>query len=126
MIGPASHGTCMGNIGAVVGHPVKNVDDAARELAEGSPMINNLNADWDKQRNQIQGGVTIIGLTGTPTLGPKPGLFEDGDGYMPTAQLDMPGAKTVLMEGPHKTPLAHLWEVQYPGVVNAAFSVLGS
>jgi hypothetical protein len=29
------------------------------------------------------------------------------------------------MEGPHNTPLAHLWQVQYSGVVNAAFDVLG-
>ena len=36
-----------------------------------------------------------------------------------------PGAKTVVMEGPHNTPLAHLWQVQYSGVVNAAFDVLG-
>ncbi|HEY1087850.1 MAG TPA: alpha/beta hydrolase [Archangium sp.] len=125
MIGPASHGTYMGNIGNVVGNPIKNVDDAARELAVGSKMINDLNATWDQQRAQLPGGVTIIGTTGTPTLGPKKGVFEDGDGYMPTAQLDLPNAKTVLMEGPHNTPLAHLWQVQYSGVVNAAFDVLG-
>ncbi|MFL5320420.1 MAG: esterase/lipase family protein [Myxococcaceae bacterium] len=124
MIGPASHGTYLGNIGAVVGQPVKNVDDAARELAVGSKMINDLNADWDKQRGQIAGGVTIIGTTGTPTLGPAKGVFEDGDGYMPAAQLAMPGAKVVTMEGPHNTPLAHLWQVQYSGVVNAAFDAL--
>lgn len=123
-IGPASHGTYLGNIGNVVGDPIKNVDDASRELAVGSKMINDLNATWDKQKAQIPGGITIIGTTGTPTLGPKKGLFEDGDGYMPTAQLDMPGAKTVLMEGPHNTPLAHLWQVQYSGVVNAAMNVL--
>lgn len=126
MIGPASHGTYMGNIGQVAGHPFKNVDEASRELAVGSKMINGLNQRWDKQRAQIPGGVTIIGTTGTPTLGPAKGVFEDGDGYMPTAQLGMPGAKTVLMEGPHNTPLAHLWQVQYAGVVNAAFDVLGS
>jgi hypothetical protein len=125
MIGPASHGTYLGNIGNVVGDPLKNVDDAAGELAVGSKMINDLNGTWDRQRGQVAGGVTIIGTTGTPTLGPKRGLFEDGDGYMPTAQLDLPGAKTVLMEGPHNTPLAHLWQVQYSGVVNAAFDVLG-
>lgn len=125
-IGPASHGTYLGNIGQVAGNPMKNVDDASRELAVGSKMIDGLNADWDRQRHQIAGGVTIIGTTGTPTLGPKKGIFEDGDGYMPTAQLDMPGAKTVLMEGPHNTPLAHLWQVQYSGVVNAVFDVLGS
>ena len=125
MIGPASHGTYLGNIGAVVGNPVKNVDDASRELGVGSKMINDLNVTWDRQRAQIPGGVTIIGTTGTPTLGPKKGVFEDGDGYMPSAQLDMPGAKTVRMEGPHNTPLAHLWQVQYSGVVNAAFDALG-
>lgn len=125
MIGPASHGTYLGNIGNVIGDPIKNVDDAARELAVGSTMINDLNTNWDRQKGQIPGGITIIGTTGTPTLGPKKGVFEDGDGYMPTAQLAMPGAKTVLMEGPHNTPLAHLWQVQYSGVVNAAMDVLG-
>lgn len=125
MIGPASHGTYVGNIGAVVGEPVKNVDDAARELAVGSKLVNGLNATWDKQRSQVTGGITIIGTSGTPTLGPEKGVFEDGDGYMPTKQLPMPGAQTVVMEGPHNTPLAHLWQVQYSGVVNAAFDVLG-
>lgn len=125
LIGPASHGTFVGNIGAAVGQPVKNVDDAARELAVGSALVNRLNERWARQQQQLPGGVTIIGTTGTPTLGPKKGLFEDGDGYMPSAQLAMPGAKTVLMEGPHDTPLAHLWQVQYAGVVNAAFDVLG-
>ncbi len=123
-IGPASHGTYLGNIGDVVGAPVKNVDDAARELAVGSKMINGLNTTWGRQRAQLPGGVTIIGTTGTPTLGPAKGVFEDGDGYMPSAQLDLPGATTVRMEGPHNTPLAHLWQVQYSGVVNAAFDVL--
>lgn len=126
LIGPASNGTYMGNIGQVAGHPMKNVDDAARELAVGSKMINDLNKSWDRQRSQVAGGFTIIGTTGTPTLGPDKGIFEDGDGYMPTKQLGMPGARTVLMEGPHNTPLAHLWQVQYSGVVNAAFDVLGS
>ena len=125
LIGAASHGTYLGNIGSVVGNPVKNVDDASKELAVGSKMINDLITNWDRQRTQVAGGVTIIGTTGTPTLGPRKGVFEDGDGYMPSAQLDMPGAKTVRMEGPHNTPLAHLWQVQYSGVVNAAFDVLG-
>lgn len=124
LIGPASHGTYLGNIGDVVGAPVKNVDDAARELAVGSKRIDGLNATWARQRAQLPGGVTIIGTTGTPTLGPAKGLFEDGDGYMPSAQLDLPGATTVRLEGPHDTPLAHLWQVQYAGVVNAAFDVL--
>ncbi|MFO0599961.1 MAG: alpha/beta hydrolase [Myxococcaceae bacterium] len=125
LIGPASHGTYLGNIGAVVGDPLKNVDDAGRELAVGSKLVNDLNVNWDRQKNQVPGGFTIVGTTGTPTLGPEKGLFEDGDGYMPSKQLPMPGAKLVLMEGPHNTPLAHLWQVQYSGVVNAAMGVLG-
>lgn len=125
LIGPASNGTYLGNIGKAIGRPVKNVDAASRELAVGSKMIADLNQNWENQRNQLPGGVTIVGTTGTPTLGPARGIFEDGDGYMPTAQLGMPGAKTVLMEGPHNTPAAHLWQVQYSGVINAAFDVLG-
>ncbi len=124
MIGPASHGTYMGNIGAVVGNPIKNVDEAGRELAIGSELIARLNQDWDRQRSQVSQGMTIIGTTGTPTLGPKAGVFEDGDGFMPTSQLDMPHTDTVLMEGPHNTAAAHLWQVQYSGVINAAFDVL--
>ena len=106
--------------------PVKHVDEAAGELAEGSKMIKTLNEHWERQRSQIGGGgITIIGTTGTPTLGPKKGVFEDGDGYMPSAQLGMPGAKLVTMEGPHNTPLAHLWQVQYAGVANAVMGELG-
>ncbi len=123
-IGPASHGTYLGNIGEVVGNPIKNVDEASGELAVGSKLVGDLNRTWARQQGQVHGGVTIIGTTGTPTLGPKPGLFEDGDGYMPSAQLDLPGATTVRLPGPHNTPLAHLWQVQYSGVVNAAFDAL--
>lgn len=123
-IGPASHGTYLGNIGQVAGHPLKNVDEASRELSVGSKMIQDLNANWQRQRDQVQNGITIIGTTGTPTLGPAKGLFEDGDGYMPTSQLGLPGADLVLMEGPHNTPLAHLWQVQYSGVVNAAMKAI--
>ncbi len=124
MIGPASHGTYLGNIGAVVGNPVKNVDDAARELAVGSKLVTGLDKTWERQRAQLPGGVTVIGTTGTPTLGPDRGVFEDGDGFMPSAQLDLPGAKTLRLGGPHNTPLAHLWQVQYSGVVNAAMGAL--
>lgn len=124
LIGPASHGTEIGNIGTVVGEHVKHVDLAAAELAEGSELVAQLNETWPHQRDQIKNGVTIIGTTGTPTLGPAEGLFEDGDGYMPKAQLAMPGAALITREGPHKTPLAHLWQVQYSEVVNATFEAL--
>ncbi len=48
LIGAASHGTYLGNIGSVVGNPVKNVDDAAAELAVGLKMITSLNATWER------------------------------------------------------------------------------
>ena len=88
-------------------------------------LVTGLDENWERQRAQIAGGVTIIGTTGTPTLGPARGAFEDGDGFMPSAQLDLPGAKTLRLGGPHNTPLAHLWQVQYSGVVNAAMGALG-
>lgn len=124
LVGPASRGTYLGNIGKVVGDPFKNVDEAAGELAVGAELVEQLHERWARQRDQVRGGVTLVGTTGTPTLGPAPGLTEDGDGFMPTAQLALPGAKLVLMEGPHKTPLAHLWQIQYSGVVNATMDAL--
>ena len=128
LIGPASHGTDMGNLGAVFGGLVKHADRAAGELAVGSALNQRLNANWDAQRAQVKDGVTTIAITGAPTLGPG-GLFgtklEDGDGFMPVKDVAMPGARAIQMQGPHRTPAAHLWEVQYSGVINAAMKELG-
>lgn len=121
-IGPASHGTEMGNLGAAVGAPM-GLQQAGAELAVGSPLINRLNANWSRQRDQIPGGVTIIGLEGAPT--PTADGFEDGDGYMAASSVGMPGAKQLLMRGIDPTPLMHLWEVHYSGVINAVDGVLG-
>jgi hypothetical protein len=122
-IGPASHGTEMGNLGGAVGGPM-GLQKAGGELAVGSKMVNGLNQNWARQRSQVKDGVTIIGLEGAPTASPK-GLV-DGDGYMPTSSVGMPGAKTVLMQGINPTPLMHLWEVHYSGVINQVGDVLGS
>jgi hypothetical protein len=129
MIGPASHGTEVGNLGAVFGGVVKHANVAAGELAVGSPLNQRLLANWDAIRSQAKDGFTIIGVTGAPTLQKDGGLIPvhlvDGDGFMPAADLGLPGAKTVTMKGPHHTAAAHLWEVQYSGVINQAMGVLG-
>lgn len=122
-IGPASHGTEMGNLGQAVGQPM-GLDKAGGELAVGSPLINGLNQRWNRQRDQVKGGVTIIGLTGAPTASPN-GLV-DGDGYMPIDAVGMPGAKLVTLPGVDPTPLMHLWEVHYSGVINSVDQVLGT
>jgi hypothetical protein len=44
---------------------------------------------------------------------------------MPAASVGMPGAKTVMLQGINPTPLMHLWEVHYSGVINAVDQVLG-
>jgi hypothetical protein len=121
-IGPASHGTEMGNVGEAVGG-VAGLQKAGGELAVGSSLVNDLNATWSRQRDQVKGGVTIIGLTGAPTASPS-GLV-DGDGYMPADSVGMPGAKTVMLQGVNPTPLMHLWEVHYSGVINSVDRALG-
>ena len=122
-VGPASHGTEMGNLGEAVGG-VAGLADAGGELAVGSSLISDLNANWDQQRQQIPGGVTIVGLEGAPTASPN-GLV-DGDGYMPADSVGMPGTKTVMLQGIDPTPLMHLFEIHYSGVINTVDSVLGS
>jgi len=121
-IGPASHGTEMGNLGAKVGG-VAGLSKAGGELAVGSKLVDSLNANWRRQSDQVKNGITIVGLKGAPTASPN-GLV-DGDGYMPAASVAMPGAKTVFLQGVDPTPLMHLWEVHYSGVINTVDQVLG-
>ena len=116
MIGPASHGTEMGNLGAAVGGPM-GVQKAGKELAVGSPLIDMLNKNWDQQRGQIHGDITIIAVSGAPT--PSQHGITDGDGYMPVDQAAMPGADTVVLRGLDPTAIAHLREVEYSGVIGA-------
>ena len=41
-------------------------------------------------------------------------------------EFSLRSAPDITMEGPHNTPLAHLWEIQYSGVVNAVFDALSA
>ncbi len=123
LIGPASHGTFMGNVGDAVGAPL-GVKDAGRELEMNAQLVNQLNQSWDKQQGQVAKGVTIIGITGAPT--PGPGGLSDGDGFMPIDSVGMPGAETVTLKGADPTPIAHLMEVGYSGVIDEVQKRLGS
>ena len=110
-IGPASHGTAMGNVGDAVGRPL-GVEKAGTELEIGSPLVKQLNDDWAAQRNQVKGNVTIVGISGAPT--PGQGGLSNGDGFMPVNQLNMANANTVVLKGSDPTPIAHLMEVGTP------------
>ncbi|MBS1151035.1 MAG: hypothetical protein H6Q89_2733, partial [Myxococcaceae bacterium] len=107
-IGPASHGTFMGNVGNAVGRPI-GVEKAGTELEIGSPLVQHLNDGWAGQRNQVKGDVTILGISGAPT--PGKGGVSNGDGFMPVNQLDMANAHTIVLKGSDPTPVAHLMQV---------------
>ena len=121
MIGPASHGTFMGDVGAKVGKPM-GIDKAGAALAMNSPLIEMLNRDWQKQRGQITGNVTIIAVGGAQTVGHHG--ITDGDGYMPLNEAAMPGADTIYLHGLDPTPVAHLREVEYSGVIECVQQAL--
>jgi hypothetical protein len=114
MIGPASHGTFMGDVGRWFGDPL-GLSKAGKELGMHSPLIQMLNEQWDHQRAQIQGQVTIIAITGAPTFGPHG--ITDGDGYMPADEAALPHTQTLYLHGLDPTAIAHLREVQYSGVI---------
>jgi pimeloyl-ACP methyl ester carboxylesterase len=128
MIGPVTHGTVMGNIGSKVGGPL-GLKEASDQLGIGDEKVKHLDAAWPKALAQISGGVNIIGVSGAPTLGPvgdKGHLgFQTGDGYVQADELGLPGAKVKVLKGADPTPLAHLKEVGYSGVVNEVQAVLG-
>jgi hypothetical protein len=122
MIGPVFHGTVMGDIGAVVGGPLK-LTDASKELGIGDPLVKHLDQTWDGQRAQVKGDVTIIAISGAPTMGP--GGVQTGDGYVQVDELDIKDTRKVVLRGADPTPIAHLKEVGYSGVVNEVSKALG-
>jgi uncharacterized protein YndB with AHSA1/START domain len=121
LVGPASHGTAMGNLGAVAGQPFGLAAGGA-QLADGAELIDTLNQTWANQLKQMAGGVTIVGIVGAPT--PGPGGLTQGDGFMPRDTVGMPGAKLVVLRGLNPTPIAHLTEIGKPGVLRVADEVL--
>lgn len=121
LIGPATHGTFMGNVGDAIGRPL-GVEKAGTQLEVGSGLVKRLNDDWPTQQKQLK-GVTIIGVSGAPTAGP--GGVSNGDGFMPLRDLPLPGATMVVLRGADPTPVAHLMEVAYSGVIAEAQKKLG-
>jgi uncharacterized alpha/beta hydrolase family protein len=122
MIGPVFHGTVMGNVGAVVGGPL-HLTEASKQLGIGDPLVKHLDQTWDSQRAQVKGDVTIIAISGAPTMGP--GGIQTGDGYVQVDELDIKGTNKVVLHGADPTPIAHLKEVGYTGVVNEVSAALG-
>jgi pimeloyl-ACP methyl ester carboxylesterase len=124
LVGPASHGTFMGNVGASpLGIPL-GVQEGGRELELGSSDVQALNDTWPNQRGQVRGDVTIVGISGAPT--PGPGGVSTGDGFMPLRDLAMPDAKLVILRGLNPTPVAHLTEIGKGGVLSVVDRVLGT
>ncbi len=56
-----------------------------------------------------------MGISGAPT--PGRGGVRDGDGFMQVDDLGLPNASTVVLRGVDPTPVAHLMEVGYSGVI---------
>lgn len=128
MIGPVTHGTVMGNIGSAVGG-VLGLKEASDQLGIGDDLVKHLDAAWPKALAQVANGVNIIGVSGAPTLGPVDGEghlgFQTGDGYVQADELGLAGAQVKVLKGADPTPIAHLKEVGYSGVVNEVMAVLG-
>lgn len=133
LIGPASHGTLMGDAGAVGGGVLgPEVKAAAAELEPSSPLVKGLNQRWDDQKKQVSGGFSIIGveardlgrvLPNTPDWGKH--KLAPGDGFMPVDQLAMPGARLSVLDAADPTVLDHLAQVGYPGVIGQTVKALG-
>jgi pimeloyl-ACP methyl ester carboxylesterase len=123
LVGPASHGTAMGNVGEVAGGPL-GLAEGGKELAIDSPLVNALNQRWDHQLEQVSGGVTIVGVTGAPTPGANG--ITDGDGFMTADTVGMPGAGLVMLHGLDPTPVAHLTEIGKGGVLRVVDGALGA
>ena len=120
-IGPVTGGTYVGNLGSKLGG-VLGLTDASEELGVGAKLVERLDGTWDQQRAQIAGKVTVVAVTGAPTL--EPGGVHDGDGYTSPARAAKPNAELVVLRGSNPTPLAHFNEVGYSGVINAVADAL--
>lgn len=128
MIGPVTHGTVMGNVGSKVGG-LAGLKGASDQLGIGTPLVKHLDEAWPKALGQISGGVSIIGISGAPTVGPVDAAgrlgVQTGDGYVQADELGLPGASVKVLKGADPTPIAHLKEVGYSGVVNEVQALLG-
>jgi hypothetical protein len=121
-VGSVTHGTVMGSIGKVAGGWV-GVKDAASELAFKSDLVRHLDQTWDAQRAQLAGKVTMIGVGGAKTVG-SDGSIDDGDAFVQLKEMALPGATVVALHGADPTPLAHIKEIEYTGVINQVGAAL--
>lgn len=113
-LGPVTQGTFMGNVGDAIGGVV-GLDEAGTALELNSRLVKDLNTRWDAQRAQVGGAVSIIGVSGAPTVDTTG--VHTGDGFVTARTLGRPNAELVVLRGADPTPVAHLLEVGYSGVI---------
>jgi hypothetical protein len=121
-VGSVFAGAWTGNAGDNPAGALLGMRKAAAELAERSPFLARLDAARETIDARIEGPRLDIALEGavplTPKIFGKPHVGR-GDGYVQSADVSRPGARTLLMRGVDPTPLNHLRQIGYSGVIKA-------
>ena len=124
-VGPVFAGTWTGNVGNTRLGGLLGMREAAGELAEGSPFLARLEAARDEIDSKIEGDRVDIAFQGSPTPKLKRGPHVGpGDGFVQSADVRRPGARTLVLRGLDPTPGNHLGQIMYSGTVKAAEEVL--
>lgn len=126
-VGPVFDGAWTGNVGNSPVGSLLGMRKAAGEMAERSPFIARLARSRDVIDARIEGPRVDIALEGAVPLTPK--IFGSpkvghGDGFVQSADMTRPGARTLVMRGIDPTPLNHLKQIGYPAVIKAVEEVL--
>lgn len=121
-VGSVFAGAWTGNAGNNPIGGLMGMRKAAGELAERSPFLARLDASRELIDARIEGPRLDIALEGavplTPKIFGKPKLGR-GDGFVQSADVSRPGARTIIMRGIDPTPLNHLKQIGYSGVIKA-------
>ncbi|HUS63594.1 MAG TPA: hypothetical protein VMZ28_03585 [Kofleriaceae bacterium] len=121
-VGSVFGGAWTGNAGNNPIGGLMGMRKAAGELAERSPFLARLDASRELIDARIEGPRLDIALEGAIPLTPKifgtPKLGR-GDGFVQSADASRTGARTLIMRGIDPTPLNHLKQIGYSGVIKA-------
>ena len=124
-VGPVFAGTWTGNVGNSRIGSLLGMREAAAELAEGSPFLSRLEAAREAIDDKIEGDRVDIAFQGSPTPKLKNGPHVGpGDGFVQSADVRRPGARTLVLRGLDPTPGNHLGQIMYSGTLKAAEEVL--
>lgn len=124
-VGPVFAGTWTGNLGDSKLGGALGMRQAASELAEGSPFLARLEDARTVIDGKIEGTRTDIAYEGalTPKLRGRPHAGP-GDGFVQSADVHRPGARTLVLRGIDPTVGNHLGQIMYPGTVKAVEEAL--